>query len=196
MRVLAPCLTALCLLLAAPLAAAETYRMDVLVFLDTAPPSEGARSGLRASQQGAVAAEDLAGLKSRGISRLAEGDFALDTEWQRLKNSKRFRPLGRYSWTQSDPPTERGPALRVQLGSRYPVPGADGFSVSEVSEVEGSLALLLDRYLQLDADLVYTDREGGQWRLRERRRMKRDERHHLDSPRIGLLARVSRVDGP
>jgi hypothetical protein len=66
--------------------------------------------------------------------------------------------------------------------------------------VDGWVALLAGRYLHLDTSFVTTeareDAELASFRLRERRRLRRDEVHHLDSPRLGLVVRAQRADQP
>lgn len=192
-------LLVLALLLALPAlpAQAETYRVDLIVFLDKSgaagelghrpKPMDGA---------GLIDTGNTAALKAAGIELLPEAQFALQREWQHLRNSKNYQPLFKLAWTQKDPPGERGPALRVKFGQSFPLSYPDGMGEFSVSPVEGSVALLLGRYLHLDADLQYTLPTGSgsvvSYRLQERRRMRRNELHHLDSPRIGILAMVAK----
>jgi hypothetical protein len=197
-------MTRLCRLLAlaalalAPLAArAEVYRMDLLVFLDKSGGAELGRRPEPAAPRGAIELTNTAALKAAGIEILPVEQFALAEQWERLRNSKNYQPLIRLAWTQKDPPAERGPALRVRFGQGLGVESAGGLAEASVSPVEGSVALLLGHYLQLDADLQYTAPAGGTlaaWRLAERRRMRRNELHHLDGPRLGILAQVSKVE--
>ena len=73
--------------------------------------------------------------------------------------------------------------------------GEDGSN--PIKALSGSIALEMGRFLHVDADLRYVSSESGAPRIypmRERRRVRRGELHYLDSPRLGLLARVVRVD--
>lgn len=187
------------LLLAAALtpAHADTYRVDVLVFLNKTASSERAR-GLEVPDLGkAVLALDNPGaLQAAGITLLPEDQFGLADQWKRLKASRNYQPLLRLAWTQDNPPADRSVALRLSAGDTMVVDGRDGLSSGLARPLDGSIALLLGNYLNVDANLVYTERSltGAQsWRLREKRRVKRDEMHHLDSARLGVLTRVSRV---
>lgn len=184
-------LLALTLALSLP-AQAESYRMDLIVFLDRNAPGEAGRRATLPSSATAIALDNVAALQGAGIRLLPESDFALEESWQRLRNSKRFQPLLRLAWIQKDPPGERGPALRLRLGQQQSLTDTDGGAFL-IAPVEGSVALLLNRYLMLDADLAYTQPNGSSYRLRERRRMKRDELHHLDSPRLGVIAKVAKA---
>ncbi len=175
---------------------AETYRMDLIVFLDKSVASEAGGVATLPSFQGAFMPSDVTALAAAGITVLPEEAFALQTEWQRLRNSRRYQPLVRLAWTQKDPPSTRGPSLRVRVGQALEVPAVDGYGSQLISPIEGTVALLLNQYLQLDSDLIYTMPVAGGYQsypLRERRRMRRDEVHYIDSPRLGVLARVSKV---
>lgn len=176
--------------------AAETYRMDVIVFLDLSIAGEAGGAPLAPSVGHVLGLENQAALAAAGITVLPEEQFGLQEQWQRLRNSKRYRPLLRLAWTQADPPAERGPALRLRLGQAQAVGSADGFGAQALSPVDGSVAMLLNRYLMLDSDLVYTVPVASGYQsypLRERRRMKRDELHYIDSPKLGVIARVSKA---
>jgi len=164
-------------------AQAETYRMDLIVFLDRTAAAEAGRPVQLPDLTGAVLPENAAALQAAGVTVLPDSAFALQDEWQKLRNSKRFQPIARLAWTQKDPPTKNGPALRVRWGDGDPAP------------VDGRVMLLIvNRYLTLDADLNFTSGNNS-WTLDTRRRMRRDELHHLDSAKLGILARVTKADG-
>ena len=188
------CLIAL--LLALPgFARAETYRIDLIVFLDKFATGELGRRAAQVDTTAAIDPANAGALSAHGIALLPEDQFALTEQWQRLRSSKRWQPLIKMAWTQKDPPAERGPALRVRFGQSFSAGDPERGSEFSVYPVEGSVALLLKQYLQLDADLVYTLPGSGSvtaYRLKERRRMRRDEMHHLDSPKLGILTRVTK----
>jgi len=136
-------------------AQAETYRIDVIVFVDLwAGGAEAGNPPATPSLRNAIDVDDAAALRAAGIELLPEDQSALNDAWQHLRYSKQFKPLMRLSWTQKDPPQERGPSVHVRI-------------------------------LQYVA-------EGQAWPLAERRRMRRDETHHLDSARLGILTQVSK----
>jgi len=165
-------------------ARAETYRVDLILFVDLwASGSEAGAAPAAANIRNAIDLDDVSKLRAAGIELLPEDQFALLDQWQHLRYSKQFKPLLRLAWTQKDPPQERGPALRLKIGGN----AADGTPPM----VDGSVALLLSRYLHVDADLQYVS-EGQAWQLDERRKMRRDEVHHLDSAKLGILAQVSK----
>ncbi|MDB5971203.1 MAG: uncharacterized protein JWQ90_3653 [Hydrocarboniphaga sp.] len=168
-------------------ARAETYRMDVILFVDLWASGSEAGSAPEASNlKGAIDIDDVAALRAAGIEILPEDQFGLMDQYNHLRYSKQFKPLLRLAWTQKDPPQERGPGIHIRIGGS----AADGTPPL----VDGSIAMLLSRYLHLDADLRY-QQDGQSWSLDERRKMRRDEVHHLDSAKLGILANVSKVGG-
>lgn len=184
----------LLLLLALP-AHAERYRIDLIVFADkTGVGDESPLAGVRPNVARTIDPADAAKLRAAGIELVAEAQFGLMSEWRKLANSQRQQPLLRLAWIQADPPERNGPGLRLRHGS--PLAAADA-SGGPIYPVEGAVTLLMGRFLHLDADLTYTvlnsNGEPRSWRLDERRRMRRNELHHLDSPRLGLLARIEKV---
>jgi len=187
---------ALLLLLVSGSALAQTatppevrYRVDLILFLD----KQGAETPASAQPlpEPLIEPDDAAALAAAGIERLPDSGFALNAELQKLRRSKRYQPLTTLSWVQKNPPAERGAALHLRWGAPLSAQGLN------LATVDGSVALLMGRYLHLDVDLAYNavraDGSLGSVALRERRRMKRDELHYLDSPKLGVLAKVSKV---
>lgn len=182
-RLLRLCLLAAALLGFAAPSRAEVYRIDVIVFADRGPVTEAPNGGTLPNFAGSLLPDNPAALQAAGVTLLPDDQFALQGEWQRLRNSRRFQPLARLAWTQRDPPGARGPSLRLRVGA------------AEQPMLDGSLALLIvNRYLTLDADLLYVS-GSDQWRFEQRRKMRRDELHHVDGGRLGIVTRVTKADG-
>jgi len=183
--------------LAPATALAERYRVDLILFADRAVAStEGARPVQLPEAVRSFEPWEVAPLRNAGIEILEDELFGLMNEWNRLRNSRNHEPLIRIAWFQKDPPAERGIALRLKHGK--PMTSLTPGGSVEVYPVDGWVALLAGRYLHLDMNFVQTqaaaDGELRSYRLRERRRMKRDELNHLDSPRLGVLVRTQRAD--
>lgn len=171
------------LTLCLPLVAqAETYRVDLIVFVDKNTAGEEGRKPAPPNLQRALELSDAAGLRDAGITVLDDDRFALNDAWSRLRSSKRYQPVIRIAWLQNNPPNDKGPALHLTWGA-----ADDG-----ISPVDGTVSLLAGHYLHLDAHLLYTQ-SGLSYRLNEKRLMRRDELHHLDSPKLGILARVTKA---
>lgn len=190
-------LCALLLVLAVSPARADTWRVDLVLFRFLGSVDERGRLPQAAGARDAIELDDTARLSAAGITVLPEQEFGLEDQWRRLKASPQFRPLMKLAWTQNDPPAQHGPRLRVQGGNRIRLPAEQGLGEREFAEIDGSVALHLGRFLHLDADLVYTTAgdDATSWPLVESRRMRSEELHHLDSPKLGVLVRVTKV-GP
>lgn len=176
-------------------ARAETWRVDIIVFRFLGDAEEFGRVPTAPQLRGAIELDDATRLAAAGIRILPANDFLLADHWSRLKGSPQFRPVIRLAWTQENPPSEKGPRLRLRAGEKFTLADAGGLGAREFQEVDGSVALHLGRYLHLDTDLLFT--LGGaapaSWALDESRRMRSEELHHLDSPRLGVITKVSKV---
>jgi hypothetical protein len=191
-----PWIAAFVALCIAPAALADRFRVDLILFMNEGGASRESPVPVQLPDLArALDPSDAARLRAAGIEVLPDSDFGLETEWRRLQNSRRHNPLVRVAWLQKDPPAERGTGLRLRSGTPFSALTATG---TTVYPVDGSVTLLMGRYLHLDADLVYslnTDPVGepGSLRLKERRRLRRGELHYLDSPTLGLLIKVERA---
>ncbi|MGH8516107.1 MAG: CsiV family protein [Panacagrimonas sp.] len=187
-------LVALLFALLAPCAHAETWRVDLIVFRFLGGIEEVGRLPQAPNLQDAIELDDASGLSAAGITPLPESEFGLSDQWARLKSSPQFRPLMKLAWTQNDPVPTGGPRLRMHSTAKLKLRDEQGLGEREFYEIDGTVALHLGRYLHLGADLLLT--VGGEdpqsWRLSEARRMRSDELHHLDSPRLGILVKVSK----
>lgn len=179
-------------------ALAEVYRVDLIVFLDKNDATELGRTPAPVDLGKVVELDNAAALKAAGITVLPDDQFGLTDQWQRLKTAKRYQPLIKLAWLQKDPPADRGNAtLRLKWGEGLSLSNGEGRGASLAQPVDGTVALLLNTYLNLEVDLTYTQREadgtGGAWRLKQKRKMKRDELHHLDSAKLGVLAKITKA---
>lgn len=177
-------------------ARAERYRVDLIVFADrSAAAGESATPPRLPDLTRAYEPGETARLRAAGIEVVPDAQFELAQEWRRLQNSRLHEPVIRIAWIQKDPPQENGVGLRLRSGTPFAVNSAAGSSA--LYPFDGTITLLAGRYLHLDADFVATQRttEGSliAYRLQERRRLKRNELQHLDSPRLGILAKVRKA---
>lgn len=174
------------------LAQASRYRVDVIVFIDHGGVGDEQSVPARALNSSRVIDPgDASRLAASGINVLSPSSFGLQSEWQHLRNARRFKPVIKLSWVQNA--ASSGTPLRLSEGGAVTL--ADG---SQISTVSGHIALYTGTFLHLDTDLAYTT--GGangaapaSYRLDEVRRVKFNEIHYLDSPRLGVLARVSKL---
>lgn len=175
-------------------ALADTWRVDLLVFRYLRPVDEQGLTPAPPNLRDAIELDDTAALSRAGITLLPESEFALADHWTQLRRSAQFRPLIRLAWTQNDPPSANGPRLRLKGGEELVVADESGMGARQFNEIDGSVALHLGRFLHLDTDMVYTapGADATSWTLSESRRMRSEELHHLDSPRLAAIVRVVR----
>lgn len=195
---------------------AEAFRVDLVVFLDQnyqrGSPNQDTEAARLPVLSGAIDRDDTAGLAAAGIEVLPETDTRLGEVWNRLNNARRFKPLTRMAWIQQSPPASGGPKIRLHYGDRLriepafdeprfgpPPRGQGDADAAQVFALDGTITLLLGRFLHLDVDLQYAQRQDGTvagYFMRESRRLRSGELHHFDSPRFGVIAKITRPDDP
>jgi hypothetical protein len=100
-----------------------------------------------------------------------------------MRRSRAYQPLAHIGWTQ--PGYARNSAKYLSLSSL--VPGASG--------LQGQVALSRGRYLHLTLDLVLDADGSERYVLRQTRRMRSNERHYIDSPKLGVIAVITPSSG-
>ncbi len=173
---------------------AATWRVDLIVFRYLRAVEEGGQIPKAPRVAKAIEIDATEQLRKAGITILTDEEFGMRDYWAQLRGSPQFRPLIRLAWTQKDPPAENGPRLHLKSGEPFTVELSEGLGRREFLEVDGTVSLTLGRYLSLDADMIYTlaGPEAASWHLQESRQMRSDELHHLDSPKLGIVAKVSK----
>jgi len=66
------------------------------------------------------------------------------------------------------------------------------------AELDGTIRFFMSRHLHLDVNLLFRDTTAGSqnvvYRLSEQRKLKSQETHYFDHPRLGVLVRVMPLD--
>lgn len=173
------------------------YDVEVLVFAALGADQGGELSPTVLGNQDISGAVPLGA--GYGILPLLEGPRGLQAAADAMRRSSQYRPLLHWRWRQ--PGWERGQARAIQVdvptGAALPVTGLPkAMNPSEQPLLKGTLMLSRSRYLHFSADLVYTDpTRGTASRLLETRRMRSNELHYLDNPRLGVLVRATPYEG-
>jgi hypothetical protein len=153
-------------------------------------------------------------LERRSQTWLDPETYLLAPDVRRIERAGLGRVLFHGKWIQAVPPRDAPDPVLVQGGERLEFPAA-------VHELEGTVAVTLGRYLHFKADLNYhapglgfepvsipfsaagptlpTDLEASGFRhmrLSESRRMRSEEVHYLDHPKLGLVVRIDPVTIP
>ena len=208
-----------CLLLPLRPAAAD-YRVDLIVTLNRNASPDVVQTLGSAVQPPAVRAaidiDDRPGLQRAGIRLLPDGQFGLDSEWRKLRNS-RFRPVLRLAWHVAPRPTATAvrfhDTLRYQLHSTIDL--ATGKPVGtpsfELHRLDGTLLVQQSAGLRVSLNLNYTlpvnappadypsssssiaisTAELATLNLKAEKRVNLGQTHFFDHPLLGVLLRVS-----
>lgn len=119
---------------------------------------------------------------------LAQSQLKLTAIADSLRRSRNYQPIAHVGWTQ--PGFPRNAASYVLLENM----------VTASSGLSGKIALTRGRYLHLTLDIALdaaaTAAEPAQrYVLRQSRRMRSNERHYIDHPKIGVIAIVTPTGG-
>jgi hypothetical protein len=69
--------------------------------------------------QGALSLEDTAALKAKGVTILPSSQYALDTQYNKLKKHAGFTPLAHIAWRQGDQNQANAPKLYITAGRDF-----------------------------------------------------------------------------
>ncbi len=111
------------------------------------------------------------------VELLPEAEWQLAALETGLKRRGDFRVLAHTAWAAIVPPNGRTTALLEDL-------------LTAGTGLVGTVSLQRSQYLFLGVDVDYVAPEGPAYALRERRRIKFNERHYFDTPAIGVIAEV------
>lgn len=148
--------------------AGAKYSVEVIVFRQpgNAPPAPTVMT----LPQGA-------GTTAGRVTPLGQSDWQLGNLDAGLRRRSGYAVLGHAAWLATVAPNGSVTARLEDLV------GGDG--------VSGAVTVQRGQYLFLRVDVNYATPAGGIHQLRERRRIKFNEKHYFDHPAIGVIAIVS-----
>jgi hypothetical protein len=169
----------------------QSYDVELLIFRNLSgketPESWGVEA-TSASQRLAIPDEESGAAEAPAPTAptanfpvLPASKMKLTAIEETMRRSRTYQPVAHIGWTQ--PGFARNAAKYLSVGSL--VPGSSG--------LQGQIALSRGRYLHLTLDLVY-DAQGEspqRYVLRQTRRMRSNERHYIDSPKLGVIAVIT-----
>lgn len=170
--------------LAAPSDKESTYAIEAVVFENRLPELVGDE----------LLARDPAKTKIRGLENAIvpekiEGDsFLHPAITQSLEQDGHFRVLAHLRWVQTV--DAKSIAKPVRVASITP------------DELEGTIRFFMSRHLHLDVNLVFretvaaagSEPAANLYQMNEQRKIKTQETHYFDHPRLGVLVRVMPVE--
>ena len=117
-----------------------------------------------------------------GLLALTRAQFALDGIWVSMRRSAGYRPLAHFAWAMPAQWTGDPIPLRLSTLAAGPLPFSGLASLEEERFV----------HLAIDLRMPAVEEGGGEYRIRERRRLLLGEVHYFDHPRFGAIARLFR----
>ena len=132
---------------------------------------------------------------------------ALSKHVTRLNKSDRYNVLLHKSWQQTG--LDDTDAISIQVDTSG-TKKTDRENQVLKSSVQGSLKLVLGRYLHIHTDLLYkrlnnTDKQTApalnsnifsEFKIQSQRRMRSNELHYIDHPLVGILVLVKPIEQP
>ncbi|MEL7296507.1 MAG: CsiV family protein [Pseudomonadota bacterium] len=113
----------------------------------------------------------------------------LGEQYQRLRNSRDFRPILHTAWRQPVYPANQETTLQLSSVAR-----------NTPANLGGEISLFVSRFLHLTLDLQLAGQRTGLdslvFKLNEQRKMRSAELHFFDHPRFGALALISKAEQP
>lgn len=206
------------------------YQVELILFTPrSAPPSQGERFDDAPLPPDLDRAVDLEhGPLPEGFQVLPAGAAGLAGVKARLQGSGRYRVIAHKLWQQPGLDQAAAMPVRVRGGTDYsarlphrqavgygqgPEGPFTGIETGALDEVDGTVTVVLGRYLHLHTDLVFRtplSRAGAEprppqelarpglvsVRVQGQRRMRSRELHYLDHPLLGVLVQITPVETP
>lgn len=157
----------------------STYEIEIVVFENRLPELTGDEM-LARDAEARVKKLESAVTPEAAVNR----PYLYPTLTSLLDQDGHYRVLAHQHWQQTiDAKTVARP-VRV--------------TAANPAELEGTIRFFMSRHLHLDVDLLYRDTTPGSdnlvYRLSEQRKLKSQETHYFDHPRLGVLVRVMPLD--
>jgi len=160
---------------AAPADKESTYEVEIVVFENRLPELIGDEM---------LARDPESRVKNTGDTVIPEAAVSVPYLYPTISNlleqDGHFRVLAHQHWQQTiDTKTVAKPVA---------------VTATNPAELEGTIRFFMSRHLHLDVNLLFRDVAAGPggtvYRLSEQRKLKSQETHYFDHPRLGVLVRV------
>lgn len=121
----------------------------------------------------------------------------------RLRQTEGLEVVLHTGWIQPGLSKNEAKAVHIYEGMKrhaYPSQSREiPLANNDAPRLDGTLRLILARYLHLESDLIWRDTASDEekpvlFHLKESRRMRSKDIHYLDHPRFGLVVRVTPLE--
>jgi len=164
---------------AAPADKESTYEIEIVVFENRLPELIGDEM-LARDADARVKKLETAVTPEAAVSE----PYLQPTITSLLDQAGHYRVLAHQHWQQTIDAKTVAKPVRV--------------TATNPAELEGTIRFFMSRHLHLDVDLLFRDATTGSgsvvYRLSEQRKLKSQETHYFDHPRLGVLVRVMPLD--
>lgn len=186
------CLRLLCfsllLVCQASFAAADWYQVEVIVFENTQDslPQAALKHAARPETENAIS---LLPPQDKNyylpFELMPKSAQKLASEEARLMRSEQFKVLFHAAWLQDLASEQTEKTIHIQ--------GADIANQNDLV-LDGTLSLIRRKYVEVDANLLLKakdESDDNPIQLVQHRKLRSNELHYLDSPRLGVLIKVT-----
>lgn len=160
---------------AAPVEKESTYEIEIVVFENRLPEFIGDEM-LARDAEARVKKLETAVTPEAAVSE----PYLRPTITSLLDQDGHYRVLAHQHWQQTIDAKTVAKPVRV--------------TAANPAELEGTIRFFMSRHLHLDVNLLFRDATPGSgnvvYRLSEQRKLKSQETHYFDHPRLGVLVRV------
>ena len=157
----------------------STYEVEIVVFENRLPELIGDEMLARDTESRVKKLEDAV-TPEAAVSK----SYLHPTISSLLEQDGHFRVLAHQHWQQTIDAKTVAKPVRVMAANP--------------AELEGTIRFFMSRHLHLDVNLLFRDAAAGSgnivYRLSEQRKLKSQETHYFDHPRLGVLVRVMPLD--
>ena len=164
---------------AAPADKESTYEVEIVVFENRLPELLGDEMLVRDSES-----------KVKKLEEAVTPEAAVSPPYlypaisSLLEQDGHYRVLAHQHWQQTIDAKTVAKAVAV--------------TATNPAELEGTIRFFMSRHLHLDVNLLFRDATAGSgnivYRLSEQRKLKSQEIHYFDHPKLGVLVRVMPLD--
>jgi len=164
---------------AAPAEKESTYEVEIVVFENRLPELIGDEMLARDTESRIKKLEDAVTPEAA-----VSAPYLYPTISNLLEQDGHYRVLAHQHWQQTiDAKTIAKPVV---------------VTATNPAELEGTVRFFMSRHLHLDVNLLFRDVAAGSggvvYRLSEQRKLKSQETHYFDHPKLGVLVRVMPLD--
>lgn len=148
------------------------------------------------------------GEQSNGFVALESDTFTLAGKTEALNKSGKYKVLKHMAWLQPGLAREDAISVRIHAGKNYKGEFSDrSFSTQPVNELDGTVKIVLGRFLHLYTDLAYRktfnlssgdalgrNRVLADFPIKTHRKMRSKTLHYIDHPYLGILIEIRPVN--